>query len=49
MQWDPKKNSDYTEFGLQEVLCLVWEITLRCFMANFNDLDTLYLLLSVHI
>ena len=49
MQWDQKKNLDLAEFGLQEVLCLVWEIKWRRVMANFYYLGTLYLLLSIHI
>ena len=49
MKLDQKKNSDDTEFGLQEVICLDWEIKGRRVPANFNDLGTLYLLFSVHI
>ena len=49
MQWDQKKSSDKTEFGLQEVLSLDWEIKGRHVLANLNNLGTLYLLFSVQI
>ena len=49
MQWNQKKNSDYTEFGLQRVLCLVWKIKGIHVLANLNNLGALYLLLSKHI
>ena len=49
MQLDRKENSDKTEFGLQRVLCFVWEIIGKHVLAYLNNLGTLYLLLSIHI